>query len=73
MSQVELVQKAQDIAHVAMIKMEYAIKMAEKSDTSPNFKDYYTNKANNARIEFESLMDKINQLLETAENMDTED
>lgn len=73
MSQVDIIQQAQDIAHDAMEKMEHAIKMAEKSDTSPNFKEYYTNKANNARIEFDSLMEKIKHLLEKAENMDTED
>ena len=62
MSQVDIIQHAQDIAHVAMGKMNYAIKMAEKSDTSPNFKEYYTNKANNARIEFEYLMELLGNL-----------
>jgi len=76
MSQVDIIQKAQDIAHIAMKKMEYAIKMtqmADKPDILLNFKEYYIIQATNAKNEFESLMDKIKQLLEKAENMNTEE
>ena len=76
MSQFDIIQKAQDIAHIAMEKMEYAIKMAQmadKPDTLLNLKEYYINKATNAKNEFESLMDKIKEMIETAENMDTEE
>ena len=76
MSQVDIIQKAQNIAHIAMKKMEYAIKMAQmadKPDTLLNLKEYYINKATNAKNEFESLMGNIKQLLEKAENMNTEE